>query len=111
MRNILMLKIQLRGEFLAKYGSTIFPDRLHKVVLGISLLPNAFKGTMPEEVYFRTTLWRDICSLPSHPLAMELSHYSEWKTANSRLKSIRQKSACPSLDPAATHLKRGYPFE
>lgn len=78
-------QIRLRGEFLAKYGQAIFPNRIHNVVLGISLRPSAFKDTTPEGVDLRTTLWRDICSLPSHPLAMELSHYSKWKTLNARL--------------------------
>jgi len=36
-------QIQLRGKFLAKYGASIFPDRPHKVVLGIGLRPNALR--------------------------------------------------------------------
>lgn len=49
-------QIQLRGEFLAKYGAGIlFPGRPHKVVLGISLLPNAFKDTTPKGVSLRKT--------------------------------------------------------
>jgi len=78
-------QIRLRGEVLAKYGDAMFPNRHRKVVLGVSLLPNAFKDTTPEGVDFRTTLWQDICALASHPLAMELCHYSKWKTVNARL--------------------------
>ena len=78
-------QIQLRGEFLTEYGSAIFPGRPHKVVLGVSLLPNAFKDTTPEGVTFRSTLWRSLCDLPSHPLAEELSRHVEWKLANSRM--------------------------
>ncbi len=78
-------QIQLRGEFLAEYGSAIFPKRSHKVVLGVSLLPNAFKDTTPEGVIFRASLWRSLCNLPSHPLAEELSSHVEWKLANSRM--------------------------
>jgi len=77
-------QICLRGEFLAKYGQALFPDRLHKIVLGVSLLPNAFKNTTTSEgISFRRTLWQYICALPSHPLADALIRYGEWKLANS----------------------------
>lgn len=76
-------QIGLRGEFLAKYGEAIFPDRPKMVVLGVSLLPNAFKDTTPEGVNFRATSWEPLCSLPSHPLAAELSRHVAWKLANS----------------------------
>lgn len=85
-------QIQLRGEFLAKYGSAIFPERPHKVVLGVSPLPNAFKVTTPKDVIFRTTLWQSLCDLPSHPLAAELALYFEWKLANSRMPTTRRRS-------------------
>jgi hypothetical protein len=84
-------QIQLRGEFLAKYGAGIFPDRPHKVVLGISLLPNAFKDTTPEGVYFRTTLWQHMSAIPTHPLLDELARYSEWKVVNSK---VTRKGEC-----------------
>lgn len=78
-------QIQLRGEFLTKYGPAIFPDRPYKVVLGVGLTPNAFTDTTPEGVIFRSTLWKTLCALPSHPLAIELTRYFEWKLANSRI--------------------------
>ena len=84
-------QIQLRGEFLAKYGAGIFPDRTHKVVLGISLLPNAFKDTTPKGVSFRTTSWQHLSALPSHPVVDELTRYVEWKTINSRMKRKSDK--------------------
>lgn len=77
-------QIQLRGEFLDKYGASLFPGRPHKVVLGISLLPDAFKDTTPEGVIFGLTLWQTLCSLHSHPLADELACYVEWKTLNTK---------------------------
>ena len=89
-------QIQLRGEFLAKYSAVIFPERPHKVVLGVSLLPNAFKDTIPEGVSFRTTLWPSLCDLPSHPLAAELSRHIEWKLANSRMPMIGRRSGITS---------------
>ena len=78
-------QIRLCGEFLAKYGQAIFPDRTHKVVLGIGLLPDAFKDTTPEGVDFITTLWRDICFFDTHPLCPELNQYYSWKLNNSIL--------------------------
>jgi hypothetical protein len=78
-------QIQLRGEFLAKYGTYIFPGRPHKVVLGISLVPNAFKDTTPEGVSFRTTSWQHLSAIPSHPLAEELARYVQWKMVNSKM--------------------------
>lgn len=85
-------QIQLRGEFLSKYGSAIFPERPHKVVLGVSLLPNAFKDTTPDGVSFRATLWHSLCDLPSHPLTEELSRHVEWKLANSRMATTGRRS-------------------
>lgn len=85
-------QIQLRGEFLAKYGAGIlFPGRPHKVVLGISLLPNAFKDTTPKGVSLRKTFWQHLSALPSHPLVDELTRYVEWKTINSRMKRKSDK--------------------
>jgi len=78
-------QIQLRGEFLAKYGAGIFPDRPHKVVLGISLLPNAFKDTTPKGVSLRTTSWQHLSALLSHPLVDELTRYVGWKMINSKM--------------------------
>jgi hypothetical protein len=78
-------QIQLRSEFLAKYGEGIFPARPHKVVLGISLVPNAFKDTTPKGVIFRTTSWQHLSALPSHPLVDELTRYVEWKMVNSKM--------------------------
>jgi len=78
-------QIQLRGEFLAKYGSNIFPGRPHKVVLGIGLLPNAFKDTTPKGVSLRTTSWQHLSALPLHPFVDELTRYVEWKMVNSKM--------------------------
>ncbi len=88
-------QIQLRGEFLTKYGTVIFPERPHKVVLGISLLPNAFKDTMPEGVSFRTTTWQHLGALPTHPLVDELAIYVEWKMVNSRMEGFGDRKTIP----------------
>jgi hypothetical protein len=72
-------EIQLRGDFLKKYASRIFPNRSQLTVVGISLLPDAFADTTPEGVAFRSATWEDICLLTTHPLAEEVQRYFKWK--------------------------------
>jgi len=90
-------QIQLRGEFLKKYGLCLFPNRSEFVVLGISLYADAFKDTAPEGITFRSTTWEAVCSLSSHPYAQELRRYYAWKkehtrTAKSRLQWIAKNA-------------------
>ena len=90
-------QIQLRGEFLKKYGPCLFPNRTEHIVLGISLFADAFKDTTPEGITFRSTTWENICSLDSHPHAEELRRYFNWKkehtrVANHRLQWIAEKA-------------------
>jgi hypothetical protein len=73
-------QIQLRGEFLQKYGRQVFPNREIHAVVGISLFANAFTDTTPDGVTFRSTTWDRVCDLASHPQAEELKRYLKWKT-------------------------------
>jgi len=73
-------QIQLRGEFLEKYGRRMFPNRTQFVVVGISLIADAFEDTKRQEVAFRSTTWGKLCSLASHPHAPEVQRYFEWKS-------------------------------
>lgn len=87
-------QIQLRGEFLAKYGSRIFPNRTEFAVVGISLFTKSFTDTTPAGVAFRSATWEQICGLNSHPQAEELVRYFRWKrehtkTANNRIQRTR----------------------
>jgi hypothetical protein len=72
-------QIQLRGEFLLKYGHRIFQNRSEFAVVGISLLADAFRNTTPSGIAFRSTTWDQVCSLSSHPHAAELRRYLQWK--------------------------------
>lgn len=83
-------QIQLRGEFLKKYGPMFFPNQSYFVVLGISLFANGFNDTTPDGVIFRSTTWEDICALDSHPHAEELTRYYRWKKENSRIPANRR---------------------
>ena len=77
-------QIQLRGEFIAKYGSKLFPHRTKMAVVGISLFADAFTDTTPEGVFFRSLMWEQICNLNSHPQAEELARYYRWKKEYTR---------------------------
>jgi hypothetical protein len=78
-------QIQLRREFLEKYGHMLFPGCLHRIVVGVSLVDGAFNQTMEGEVTFTTAVWADACRLQAHPLHEEVERYYEWKVRNSQL--------------------------
>lgn len=82
-------QIQLRGEFLKKYGSRLFPNHIEFIVLGISLFANGFQDTTPEGITFRSTTWERICSMASHPHAEELGRYFEWKKEHTKIANKR----------------------
>lgn len=78
-------QIQLRGEFLSNFGARLFPAKHLHVVVGVSLLPNAFQNTAPSDVIFRATTWDRLCAIPSHPFAAEVWKYYLWKRLNTRI--------------------------
>jgi hypothetical protein len=82
-------QIQLRGEFLKKYGPSLFTSRSEFVVLGISLFAGAFNDTTPEGITFRSTTWENVCALSSHPQAEEVWRYFKWKKEHSRIANKR----------------------
>ena len=77
-------QIQLRREFLKYYGSRILGSCTVQVVVGISLVTDAFTNTVPSGTLFRTITWDDICCLSCHPNVDELKRYYEWKRQNTR---------------------------
>ena len=76
-------QIQLRGEFLSKYGTKLFPNASVRAVIGVSLITDCFSNTTPPDVLFRSTTWEAVCSLSSHPFANEVKRYFEWKKEHS----------------------------
>ena len=72
-------QIQLRGEFLKKYGKIIFPLLKVQIVVGVGLSQNAFNNTVPKGVSFLSTTWEDICSIQAHPHFDEIQRYYKWK--------------------------------
>lgn len=77
-------QIQLRGEFLKKYGSRIFPDLPIKAVVGVSLYEGALTGFVPEGIALFCTTWEKICSIQSHPLFDEVRRYYIWKKEHTK---------------------------
>lgn len=75
-------QIQLRGEFLKKYGKIIFPSLEVQIVVGVGLFKNTFNNTVPTGVRFLSTTWEDICSIQSHPHFNETQKYYKWKLAH-----------------------------
>jgi hypothetical protein len=84
-------QIQLRGEYLKKYAEIIYPTRTQLAVLGISLFPDAMTDNTPEGIAFRCTTWEGICALSSHPFALEVQRYFNWKRGNTLMSSHRTK--------------------
>jgi len=72
-------QIQLRGEFLKKYGKKIFPSLNAYIVVGVGLFKNTFNNTVPTGVSFISTTWEDICSIQAHPHFDEIQRYYKWK--------------------------------
>jgi hypothetical protein len=72
-------QIQLRGEYLKKYGRLLFPSHSLFGVFGVGLSREAFVNTVPRGVSFHLALWEEICSLKSHPCAEEVQDYFQWK--------------------------------
>lgn len=72
-------QIQLRGEFLKKYGKKIFHYKKVQIVVGVGLYKNSFNNTVPTGVRFLSTTWGDICSIQAHPLFDEIQRYYKWK--------------------------------
>ena len=78
-------QIQLRCEFLTKYGSRFFPNRNELAVVGISLASEAFVNTTPSGITFRSATWEQVCGLDFHPQAEELGRYFRWKKEHTKM--------------------------
>ena len=73
-------QIQLRKEFFEKFGKKIFPSVSNFITVSIGLQDEKII-----ENSYRTTNWREICDLLSHPEAKEVKNYYSWKVENSKL--------------------------
>ena len=64
-------QIQLRVEFLNKYGQRLFPSVQQMIVLGIGLTNDVVKVGQKENVQCIGITWDEVCNLNSHPMAEE----------------------------------------
>ncbi len=74
-------QIQLRLEFLDKYGKTTFPSVDIFLVVGVGLSKDAFNDSKSLIFGARliSTTWLDICSIKEHPHYNEIQRYYKWK--------------------------------
>lgn len=77
-------QIQLRVEFLNKYGLKLYPKAKQFIVLGVGL-QNDVIGNISDNLVRRIgKTWNEICGLVSHPHHDELQRYLAWKKENTR---------------------------
>jgi len=101
-------QIQLRGEFLQKYGKQVFPNRAVHAVVGIGLFADAFSDTTPDGITFRSTTWERVCDLASHPQAEELKRYLKWKTKLTKMaKRVAGGFSPPAPTPPRVRVRTG----
>jgi len=77
-------QIQLRGEWLIKYGTRLFPESSVHAVVGIGRFQNSFIDITPLGFLFRSVTWEDVCSIKSHPYAEEVQRYYKWKKEHTK---------------------------
>lgn len=77
-------QIQLRVEFLNKYGPKLYPKVKQFVVLGIGLENDITENFIVNSVKCIGKTWDEICGLVSHPHHDELQKYLTWKKQNSK---------------------------
>ena len=78
------LQLQLRRDFLGKYGPAIYGERA-SVVLGI-VLDEPLEDAAPPDalgVHTKATRWSDLPAYDAHPRAAEFQRYYEWKLDHS----------------------------
>ena len=81
-------QLTLRREFCQKYGRRLLVDVQHFVVLGISrnggLLSREDTEADGVQLHLRDITWADLSDIESHPCAIELRQYLNWKAQHSK---------------------------
>ncbi len=75
-------QIQLRCEFLAKYGSRVYGTS-NFLVLGVGLEPVPLKDGA-SSVRVRWLTWEKICGYSGHPNGSEIGRYFQWKLEHTK---------------------------
>jgi len=83
-------QIDLRIEFIRKYGNLTFQDIDDFVVLGLSPkaeIDNCYDISCTHStIHLKNLTWKSICSIDSHPCKKELINHYNWKRQHSKLK-------------------------
>jgi hypothetical protein len=77
-------QIDLRKEFIAKYGRRYFPTVERFVILGVSLNGGVVKNTNEKDYILRDITWDVICENTIHPFNEELKRYLINKKSKSK---------------------------
>jgi hypothetical protein len=93
-------QIEMRLEFLKRYGQTISylnresqkPEFKNQVVLLVTIDPHPIEDKwLQEGIEMRSTTWEQVCSLESHPFADEVGRYYRWKLEHMRREPLHQQ--------------------
>lgn len=81
-------QIELRKEYLEKFGRSDYPTVKTFVVLVISLNEHVKLQQDCQvgdaEILFRNVSWESVCNIKPHPAEEELLNYYKWKKVNSK---------------------------
>ena len=81
-------QIQLRTEFLEKFGIKIFSRVKKFIILIISLIPRKVGlFALPKGIQVLETTWDHVCAISSPPLSQEIQRYLNWKKQHSSILS------------------------
>jgi len=72
-------QIQLRVEFLNKFGQQFYPGTKNFAVVGIGLKNDVTDNYTDEKIQCIGITWDEICQIDSHPLFEEVKRYLDWK--------------------------------
>ena len=94
-------QIDLRKEFITKYGGIYFPTVKHFAILGVSLNGGVVNKANEKDYLLRDITWDAICEDTAHPLNEELKQYLIIK------KSKSKPDNSPIKRPPYSHLPSG----
>jgi len=76
-------QIQIRSEYIAKYGERVFPGVRQFIVLGVSpegdLVAPGDRDLPGARLSLRNLAWEQVAGLPGIPCEEEVRHYITWK--------------------------------
>ena len=77
-------QIQLRMDFLKKYGDKIYPDVNNFIVIELNASKDFNETIETGNVSYSSISWEEVCQLTSHKYHKELQLYLSWKKLHSK---------------------------